>query len=88
MRGVFFAGDRVAVYHRRGCGKCHRCRRGNLGACHHRRSHGADTAVDTAGSAPAHQAMVAALGYRGRASVVGFGSVGPSGSGKIVFVWD
>ena len=190
-------GDRVVVYHRRGCGKCDRCRRGNLGACYHRRSHGAgcdgadgdylvtddrnclplpddmsfvagaivacnagtayeavkktgvaggqtltvfglgpvglcvllcargfgarvigvdvspgrlelasklgasdvvdaggadvparireltrghgaDAAVDTSGSAAAHQAMVAALAYRGRASVVGFGSVGPS----------
>jgi threonine dehydrogenase-like Zn-dependent dehydrogenase len=33
-------GDRVVVYHRRGCGKCDRCRTGNLGACPHRRSHG------------------------------------------------
>ncbi|HUX87892.1 MAG TPA: alcohol dehydrogenase catalytic domain-containing protein [Chloroflexota bacterium] len=34
-------GDRVVVYHRRGCGHCADCARGEIGYCRQARSHGA-----------------------------------------------
>ncbi len=34
------AGDRVVVFHRRGCGTCQYCRSGEIGYCLSRRSHG------------------------------------------------
>lgn len=40
--GVFHVkpGDRVSVYHRRGCGHCEHCVRGDLGYCPEAKSHG------------------------------------------------
>ena len=34
-------GERVVVYHRRGCGRCHTCARGEIGYCRQARAHGA-----------------------------------------------
>ncbi len=40
--GVFQVkpGDRVVVYHRRGCGRCESCARGEIGYCRQARAHG------------------------------------------------